>query len=116
MSVTTLRSHPLQPAELAKWLRNQPERWWFADGDDVLMSEVDLSCPSDELAEAILRHNKPLRIYESLPVATPVPQVIKAENLDSFVDTRNRHHWKTLFLSWEGSDMWMLVEDSPLEG
>jgi hypothetical protein len=115
MSITTLPYHTLRAEELAKWLEDQPERWWVADGDDVLVSEISLPCTSDEMAEAILNHGQPLIIYETNREVAKKPPEVKAEDLDDFLDMRNPKKRRTLFLSWQGSNTeWLLAETAPL--
>lgn len=116
MSVTTLPYHTLRAEELAKWLEDQPERWWVADGDDVLMSEVLFPCPGDEMAEVIRRHGRPLIIYETNPDVASMPPEVKAEDLDAFLDMNNQRRRRTLFLSWKDSGIdWLLAETDPLD-
>jgi hypothetical protein len=96
---------------LAKWIENQPNRWWVVDGDPLLTSQVDFPCPSDELAPAIERIGGNLLVQDSGSSSEP-GEIVDPSKLDSLADTKNRRRQKTLLLSWESSDVdWLLIED-----
>ena len=42
-------------ADIAEWLRTQPETWWIVDGDDRLDRKIGMPAREHELAEMIDR-------------------------------------------------------------
>lgn len=64
--MTTLRDEPhyeIDASELAAWVEAQGlDLWWSVDGDPLLMGNLSLPCPGDELAAELRRINRPLLI------------------------------------------------------
>jgi len=115
MSIRDNPYYTLPAATLAEWIESQPDRWWFVDGDDFLMSVLDLPCPADELAPMLRKVGKDLLVYDKTPASKAHGEMISADQLDGLCDTDNRHHYKTLLLCWADSDIeWLLVEDKAL--
>lgn len=110
------RPHYTVPAKvLAQWIEDQPDRWWFVDGDPLLTSVLDFPCPSDELAPAIRKIGKAILLQDMNAVSSARGEEIGSENLDEFADTNNRQRQRTWLLSWQGSDIdWLLIEDQAL--
>jgi hypothetical protein len=108
------QSHYIVPAEtLATWIESQPDRWWWVDGDPRLTSVVGFPCPADELAPAIRKIGKDLRVYDKNLSAHG--EILEGKSLDDLCDTANRRGRKTLLLSWIDLDVeWLLVEDEAL--
>lgn len=107
--------YTLPAATLARWIENQPDRWWSVDGDPRLMSIVDFPCPSDELAPAIRKIGKDLLLHHKNAASGAHGQVVAQERLNELADVSNRRRLKTFLLSWADSDVdWLLMEDEAL--
>jgi hypothetical protein len=115
MRITEAPHYTLPAETLARWIEDQPEKWWSVDGDPLLMSVVDFPCPGDELAPAICRVGKDLLLRDKNPASVAHGEVIAGDKLNELADTSNRTHRKILRLSWKDSDVdWLLIEDEPL--
>ncbi|HKI34999.1 MAG TPA: hypothetical protein VKA46_24295 [Gemmataceae bacterium] len=112
MSVRDLPHYSLSAATLADWVENQPERWWFVDGDPVLTGEVYFPCPSDELASLLRKVGGRLLLYDKTPGSHARGEEVGADRLDDLCDTTDNFQQKTLVLCWDNADIdWLLVED-----
>ena len=114
MSVHERPHFVVKPAELAKWLDQEPETWWMVDGDPRLTGQVDFPCPSEELSDALRHYKKDLFLYPVEPISTgpkPAGQVIGRERLDELADRNNPQKRRTFLLTWsDRQDEWLLVE------
>ena len=114
----TTEPHPhytLTAATLADWIENQPDKWWFVDGDPLLTSIVDFPCPSDELASAIRRVGKDLLLKDQNPSSAAHGEMISGGRLDQVADSITKHHRRILQFSWKDADVdWLLMEDEAL--
>ena len=112
----TVKSHPhfsISPEEFTTWLENQPNCWWFVDGDPVLTGQVDFPCPSDELADAIRRVGMSLLIIDKTPGSKARGERIAPDKLDNISDRDNRLRERTFLCCWEDADVdWLLIEDT----
>ena len=112
----TVKSYPhfsISPEEFTTWLENQPNCWWFVDGDPVLTGRVDFPCPSDELADAIRRVGKSLLIIDKTPGSKAHGERIAPDKLDNISDRDNRLGERTFLCCWEDADLdWLLIEDT----
>ena len=98
--------------ELADWLESQPDCWWVAGPDDLLVSKANFPCPSDELAAALRQVNKNIVIHTDKTIGIEDGRQISGRELPLLADTQNRHQNRDFLASWEGSDKeWLLTED-----
>ena len=112
MAVKEMPYYRVRAAALADWLEHQPDSWWVVDGDPLLTSRIDFPCPSDELAPAIRSIGRDLLVRDKAAASNAHGQFVEIDRLDELVDVRNRHHEKTLRLSWIDSGIdWLLMED-----
>ncbi|HVX13588.1 MAG TPA: hypothetical protein VHC22_20560 [Pirellulales bacterium] len=112
MSVRQMPHYTLTAKSLAEWLEGQPASWWVVDGDPLLTSVVDFPCPSDELAPVIRKIGKNLVLQDKDPHSKANGAEISCEQLDDLADVSDRHHQKTLRLSWSDASVdWLLAED-----
>lgn len=115
MAVKEKAYYRVQAATLADWLESQPECWWDVDGDPLLTSQIDFPCPSDELAPAIRGIGGDLFVRDKNAASNARGEIVGIDRLDELIDVRNRHHKKTLCLSWADSEIdWLLTEDRRL--
>lgn len=115
MSVKESPHYTISAAALAEWLESQPDRWWSVDGDPLLDSIIDFPCPSDELAPALRKIDKPLLLRDGTAGSTAHGEEIASHSLDSLSDKNNRRRQRTWLLSWQGSEIdWLLIEDQAL--
>jgi hypothetical protein len=115
MSVKEMPYYTVPAATLAEWIENQPDKWWSVDGDPWLTSRVDFPCPSDELGPMLRERGMHLIVRDRNATSTAHGELIKGAKLDELCDTRNRHHRKTLRLSWADAELdWLLMEDEAL--
>ena len=114
MSIRT-EPHSVVSAEtLAKWIEDQPERWWSVDGDPRLMGTVDFPCPSDELAPAIRAVGADLLVLQPNGFRGSQRKVGTAELAEFFAMSRNRFG-SELFFAWSDAEVeWLLLEDEAL--
>lgn len=97
---------------LAEWLDGQPEIWWNVDGDPLLTSHVDFSCPAEELSAELRRIGKPLRVYDPREASVAHGEAVVSGQLNELADTHNNSQARTFLLSWEGDEIqWLLSED-----
>jgi hypothetical protein len=98
--------------ELADWLDSQPDCWWVAGPDDLLVSKADFPCPSDELAAVLRQVNKNIIIHTDKAIGIEDGRLISGRELPLLADTQNRYQNRDFLASWEGSDKeWLLTED-----
>jgi hypothetical protein len=115
MSVRERPYYTLPAAALAEWIENQPDKWWFVDGDPLLTSILDFPCPSDELAPTIRKIGKNMLLQDKNLGSRAHGELVDEHRLDELSDTSNKRHQKTLRLSWVDSDLdWLLIEDEAL--
>jgi hypothetical protein len=115
MSVKESPHYTLPAETLAAWIENQPDKWWFVDGDPLLTSVVDFPCPGDELAPMIRKIGKTLLLQDKNRGSAANGEPVEGNRLDELSDTNNRRHQKILLLSWIDSDTdWLLMEDEAL--
>lgn len=102
----------LPAEELAKWLDDQGEdTYWTVDGDPELTGRLSVPCPGDELASEIRSIGKSLLVFDPRHGTQAGPAVIKASELDGFVESEELGT-SVLQLCWKGSDtIWLLIED-----
>jgi hypothetical protein len=98
--------------ELADWLDSQPDCWWMAGPDDLLVSKADFPCPSDELAAVLREVNKNIIIHTDKAIGIENGRQITGRALPLLADTQNRYQNRDFLASWEGSKKeWLLTED-----
>ncbi len=101
--------------KLAQWLDGQPATWWNVDGDPLLTSEVDFPCPSEELAEALRKHNNDIVVFTNRKRQATVGADLHSLDLDELTDTENPRQEKNILAAWKGSDIeWLLSEDKEM--
>jgi hypothetical protein len=114
MSVLERPHFVIKPTDLAQWLEQEPDTWWFVDGDFRLTGKLDLPCPGDELAEALRSYHKDLFVYPIGPaVIEPEPggQPIAWERLGELADREDLKGRRTFLLCWaDYPDEWLLTE------
>jgi hypothetical protein len=114
MSVLERPHFVIKPTDLARWLEQEPDTWWFVDGDPRLMRKLDLPCPGEELAEALRSYHKDLFVYPIGPsLAEPEPkgQAFKWERLGELADREDLEGRRTFLLAWSDlPDEWLLTE------
>ena len=104
--------YTIKAETLALWLDGQPELWWNVDGDPLLTSHVDFSCPSEELSAELRRIGKPLRLFDPREAPEARGEAVPVDELNDLADTHNNSKARTFLLSWEGDDIqWLLSED-----
>ena len=115
MSIRT-QPHSVVSAEvLAKWIEDQPDRWWSVDGDPRLMGTVDFPCPSDELAPAIRGVGKDLLVALRKGSDSRGVARIDAPELEEYVETFRGQPWKIVRLAWVDLDLdWLLLEEEAM--
>ena len=100
-------------SELADWIDQQSDHWWFIDGDPILVPLVDVPCPSDELAQAIREVGKRVLIYDSAAAATPRTKSFDISQLDELADRENNRRERNFLCAWEGTELeWILIDDT----
>lgn len=110
--ILELPYYTIDAEALAQWLDDQPELWWSVDGDPLLTSHIDFSCPSEELSAELRRIGKPLRMFDSREGSKAQGEAVPIELLNDLADTKNNSHARTYLLCWEGDDIqWLLSED-----
>ncbi len=110
--ILELPYYTIDAEALAQWLDDQPELWWNVDGDPLLTSHIDFSCPSEELSAELRRIGKPLRMFDSREGSKAHGEAVPVEQLNDLADTQNNSHARTYLLCWEGDDIqWLLSED-----
>lgn len=104
--------YTIKAETLAQWLDSQPELWWNVDGDPLLTSHVDFSCPGEELSAELRRIGKPLRLFDPREAPEARGEAVPVDELNDLADTHNNSKARTFLLSWEGDDIqWLLSED-----
>src|SRR5438552_1535752 len=115
MSLKEKPHYTLRAATLAKWIEEQPDKWWSVDGDPLLTSILDFPCPSDELAPAIRKIDKDLVVQDNRPGSQAKGEYVQDDLLNKLSDTHNKRHQRTFRLSWSNSDLdWLLIEDEAM--
>jgi hypothetical protein len=125
MSKAKAPYYEIPSGELADWILQQgEERWWNVDGDSLLTGLLSFPCPGDELAEELLRINKPLHVLVSANHADAKGEIIGKDKLDGLVGRMGENvvisgkipPWvndRVLCLRWKGAPVeWLLVEDT----
>src|SRR5689334_12621849 len=114
MSVLERPHFVIKPTDLAQWLEQEPDTWWFVDGDPRLMGKLDLPCPGEELAEALRSYHKDLFVYPIGPASVepePIGQTIEWERLGELSDLEDLKGRRTFLLAWSDlPDEWLLTE------
>jgi hypothetical protein len=114
MSVHERPHYVIKPAELAKWLDQEPDTWWMVDGDPRLTGDVIFPSPSREFTDILRRYKKDLYLYPIEPSSTtpqPAGRTIKRQSLDELADWDNPDKARTFLFSWsDREDMWLLTE------
>jgi hypothetical protein len=115
MSVHERPHYVIKPAELAKWLDQEPDTWWRVDGDPRLTGDVIFPSPSREFTDILRRYkNKDLFLYPVAPNLTgpqPVGQTITRQSLDGLADRDNPDKRRTFLFTWsDREEEWLLVE------
>ncbi len=101
--------------KLAEWLDSQPDTWWSVDGDPLLTSEVDFPCPSDELAEALRKHENDITVFTNRKTQPSGGADLHSLDLDELTDTENPRKEKNILAAWRGSEIeWLLSEDKEM--
>lgn len=115
VKIKNLAHNTISTAELADWLDTQPEKWWSVDGEFFLMSVLDFPCPTDELSPVIRGLNKTALVHN--PVTNSHGEKISRDQLSLLGNTHSRSKRPIYAMSWDDSDeVWLLMEDRPLEG
>ncbi len=116
MTETTHLPHfIISSAELAKWIEEQKDLWWYVDGDPLLMSKLDFSCPSEELAAELKKQESHLMVFDGSEASTANGSTISAADLDKLANTDNYYEARNFMMSWvsEAGEVfqWLLAED-----
>jgi len=115
MSIKEMPHYTVTADTLASWIERQPDRWWFVDGDPILTATVDFPCPGDELAPAIRKVGKDLLLQDKNRSSNANGEIVESSRIEGLSDTNNRHHKRTLLLSWSDSNIdWLLMEDEAM--
>src|SRR5262249_20729852 len=89
-AMSTLQHHfVISSRELADWLDSQPDCWWVAGPDDLLVSKANFPCPSDELAAALREVNKNIIIHTDKMIGIEGGRRISGRELPLLADTQN---------------------------
>ena len=98
--------------EVARWLDSQPDTWWSAGVDDLLISRLNFPCPSDEVADVLREVNKNLVVYTDKSIGIEDGRQIDSQVFPLLADTHNRYENRDFLVSWQGSNRkWLLGED-----
>lgn len=105
----------ISSAELAIWIENQRDLWWYVDGDPLLMSKLDFSCPSDELAAELKKHDSNLMVFDGSEASPANGETITADALGNLANTDNNYGARNFLMSWVNKSgevaQWLLAED-----
>jgi hypothetical protein len=110
--IDELPVYTIEAADLADWLHDQPETWWTVDGDPLLMSVLDLPCPSDELIAALRKHPGNLQVRNLGDHQGAPGRHISSNRLGELAG-HDAHSGDRLFaMQWENqTEPWLLVEE-----
>jgi hypothetical protein len=106
--------HPflIPSREVARWLDSQPDTWWSAGLDDLLISRLNFPCPNDEVAEVLREIDKNLIVYTDKSIGIEDGQQIDSQVFPLLADTQNRYHNRYFLASWQGSNKkWLFREN-----
>ena len=105
----------ISSAELAEWIEGQKDLWWYVDGDHLLMSKLDFSCPSEELAAELKKHKSNLMVFDGSEASTANGETIDACKFETLANTDNNYGARDFLMSWVNKDgkvvQWLLAED-----
>ena len=106
--------YKIEAYNLASWIEDTAaDSWWTSDGDVSLGSTVSFPCPSDELATALRRINRPLLLIDPSESPDADGQEITPNDLARIVGA---DEWgnRLLRLCWEGQHSpWEIIEEEP---
>ena len=105
----------ISSAELAKWIEGQKDLWWYVDGDPLLMSKLDFSCPSEELAAELRKYESELMVFDGSEASTANGETIAADEFGKLANTDNNYSARNFLMSWVNENgeivQWLLAED-----
>lgn len=105
----------ISSAELARWIEGHKELWWYVDGDPLLMSKLDFSCPSEELATELKKQESNLMVFDGNEGSTANGKTILADDLEKLANRDNNYGARNFLMSWVSETgeifQWLLAED-----
>ncbi|QDV85806.1 hypothetical protein [Planctomycetes bacterium TBK1r] len=104
--------YTIKATDLASWIEQQGEMWWFVDGDPLLTSFVNFPCPPDELIKALQKVDKNALIFDPREGITAKGEAMELEQMDDMADKNNNSSARTFLLQWADDDwQWLMMED-----